>query len=249
VLQRLDFIDAAARAGRFVLDELRAPGGRLLRSWRDGRTSGPAFLDDYAMLADGLLTLYETTFDVSWWSAAVSLSREMMTLFADPAGGFFDTGSDVSQGIVRPKDLFDNATPSGNSSASEVLLRLAALSGVSTFEEAAMGFLRLIAPALTHSPGGFGNALSALDRALGRSVEIAVVGDLHDEGMRALLDTAWEPYLPNRVIAAGVEGTTEPPLLEDRPPVNGGATAFVCENFACKMPVTEAAELANLLLP
>jgi uncharacterized protein YyaL (SSP411 family) len=247
VFDRPDFIDAAARAGRFCLDSLRVSSGRLLRSWRDDRTSGPAFLDDYAMLADGLLTLYETTFELPWWSAAVSLAREMITLFADPEGGFFDTGSDVSQGIVRPKDLFDNATPSGNSTASDVLLRLAALSGDRTLEEAAMGFLRLIAPAMTHSSGGFGNALSALDRTLSRSVEIAVVGDLGDADARALLETAWGRYIPNRVMAAGPAGSTEPALLKQRTQLDGSATAFVCESFVCRLPVNDPAGLKELL--
>ncbi|HLW16409.1 MAG TPA: thioredoxin domain-containing protein, partial [Actinomycetota bacterium] len=176
VLGREDFVEAAARAATFVVENLTDTDGRVLRSWREGKTSGPGFLDDYAMLGDGLLTLYETTFETRWWHEAKRLGREIMRLFADERGGFYDTGSDASQTVVRPKDLFDNAVPSGNSAAADLLLRLAALSGDRAFEAAATRFLELIAPALEQAPGGFGNALSALDRALGGSLEIAVVG-------------------------------------------------------------------------
>jgi uncharacterized protein len=247
VFRRLDFIDAAARAADFVVQNLNDPDGRLLRSWRDGKTSGRGFLDDYALLGDGLLTLYETTFDPRWWQQAMRLGREIVRLFADERGGLYDTGSDVAQGIVRPKDLFDNAVPSGNSAASDLLLRLAALSGDASLEEAATGFLRLLAPALKQAPSGFGQALSALDRALGRAVEIAVVGDLDSLEARALLDTAWRPYLPNRAMAAGPEGTVEPPLMRARAAKNELPAAYVCENFACKEPVTEPADLAKQL--
>ncbi|TML78322.1 MAG: thioredoxin domain-containing protein, partial [Actinobacteria bacterium] len=169
VMGREDFVKAAHRAATFAVETLVDANGRVLRSWRAGKTSGPGFLDDYAMLGDGLLTLYETTFEPQWWDEAMQLGREILRLFADERGGFFDTGSDVSQIVVRPKDLFDNAVPSGNSSASDLLLRLAALSGDGNLDEAAQGFLRLIAPALEQAPGGFGNALSAADRAVGGS--------------------------------------------------------------------------------
>jgi uncharacterized protein len=245
VFGRQDFIDAAARAASFVVSSLVDTNGRLLRSWRAGKTSGPGFLDDYGLLGEGLLTLYETTFEQRWWDEAMRLGREILRLFGDARGGFYDTGSDVAQGIVRPKDLFDNAVPSGNSAASDLLLRLAALSGDASLEEAAMGFLRTVSPALQQAPGGFGQALSALDRALGRAVEIAVVGNL--EAARPLLHAAWGAYLPNRVMAAGPEGSEEPALLRARTTRDDIPTAYVCESFACKQPVTEPADLAKQL--
>src|SRR5439155_2601229 len=161
VLGREDFVQAAHRAADLVASNLIDANGRVLRSWREGKTSGPGFLDDYAMLGDGLLTLYETTFEQRWWNEAMRLGRDIIRLFADERGGFFDTGTDAGQTVVRPKDLFDNAVPSGNSSASDLLLRLAALSGDASLEHAANGFHRLIAPALEQAPGGLGNALSA----------------------------------------------------------------------------------------
>jgi uncharacterized protein YyaL (SSP411 family) len=245
VFGRQDLISAAARAAGFVVENLVAADGRLLRSWRDGKTSGPGFLDDYALLGDGLLTLYETTFEPRFWQEAMRLGREIVRLFADERGGFFDTGLDVAQGVVRPKDLFDNAVPSGNSAASDLLLRLAALSGEAALEEAATGFLRVLAPALKQAPSGFGQALSALDRALGRAVEIAVVGDL--EAAQPLLDVAWGSYMPNRVMAAGSEGSEEPALLRARAAKDGLATAYVCQNFVCLLPVTHVDQLARTL--
>ena len=234
VLRREDFVQAAHHAAEFVVDNLIEANGRLLRSWRNGKTSGPGFLDDYAMLGDGLLTLYETTFDQRWWREALRLGREIQRLFSDERGGFYDSGADASQTIVRPKDLFDNAVPSGNSTASDLLLRLAALSGDGTLEEAATGFLRLLAPALEQAPGGFGNALAALDRAVSGSVEIAIIGD-----SEPLSETAWAPYLPNRVLAGGPEGTDEPALLQGRGLVGGKAAAYVCRNFVCELPVSD----------
>jgi uncharacterized protein YyaL (SSP411 family) len=171
------------------------------------------------------------------------LGREMARLFADERGGFFDTGSDASGTVIRPKDLFDNAVPSGNSAASDLLLRLAALSGDRSLEDAATGFLRLIAPALEQAPSGFGNALCAADRAVGGSIEIAVVGS----DAWQLVETAWAPYLPNRVMASASEGSDEPALLRDRHPVDGKSAAYVCRNFACELPVTDPATLRDQL--
>ena len=242
VLGRQDFVQAAHNAADFVASNLIDASGRVLRSWRLGKTSGPGFLDDYAMLGDGLLTLYETTFEQRWWNEAMRIGREIIRLFADERGGFYDTGADASQTAVRPKDLFDNAMPSGNSSASDLLLRLAALSADASLEDAANGFERLIAPALEQAPGGFGNALSALDRALGGSIEIALVGDSEE-----LRQAAWRPYVPNRVLASGGEGTTDPALLEGRMLVQGEPAAYICRNFTCELPVTDPSGLNEQL--
>jgi uncharacterized protein YyaL (SSP411 family) len=245
-LGRPDFVDAAERAAEFVTDVLRAPDGRLLRAWRDGRTSGPAFLDDHAMLADGLLTLYETTFDVQWYEHAMRLARAMVDLFFDPEGGFFDTGADADALVVRPKDIFDNALASGNSAASDVLLRLAALAGDQDLEREGLGFLQMIQPAMAQQPLGFGAALSALDRHLGPATEIAIVGDLAGTETARLVEVATARYLPNRVLAAGPPGSEEPALLRGRPLLEA-ATAYVCEHHTCLEPVTAPAGLERLL--
>jgi uncharacterized protein len=247
-LDRSDYVVAAAHAAEFVLSALRRPDGRLLRSWRDGRTSGPAFLDDYALMASACLDLYETTFEPRWFVEAERLARAMIELFTDSErGGFFDTGTDVEAPFIRPKDLFDNATPSGSSAAAEILLRVAALTGDPDLERAGISPIRVIAPALSQHPLGFGRALCALDLNLSHAKEVAIVGDPSAADTRALAETVWRRPLTNRVMAVGPAGSSVPPLLRDRPQRDGQATAYVCEGFACKEPVTDPGELAAQL--
>ena len=242
------FIDAAARAADLVLTRLRRDDGRLLRAWRDGRTSGPAYLEDYAAMADACLTLYETTFEQRWWTEAEQLARAIPALFADAErGGFFDVGADAESPVVRPKDVFDNALPCGNSAAADVLLRVAALTGDDTLEQHAAGFLRLVREPMAQAPTGFGHALCALDRYLARAVEVAVVGDPAAEDARALIEVVHRRFLPNLALAAGPSGSSEPALLRGRPAQNGAATAYVCEDFVCKEPVTTPSALAERL--
>jgi uncharacterized protein len=250
VFGRTDLIDAAGAAGRFVIAQLRDENGRLLRSWREGRTSGPGFLDDYAAMASASLDLYETTFDERWFEEAVRLAAEAIALFADDRdGGFFDTGADSEELLVRPKDLFDNAVPSGNSIMTEVLLRLGALTGDASYEERAERALRGLQTALANAPAGFGYALGALDLALARAKEIAIAGDPGGEDTKRLAGTVWGRYLPNRVLAVGPSDGSAVPLLRDRPTRDGRATAYVCERFVCKQPVVAPEELAALLAP
>ena len=244
---RPDLLDAAVTAARFVLASLRDPAGRLLRSWREGRTSGSAFLDDYAAMAVAALDLYETTFDESWFAEAGRLIDEAIVLFADPTVGFFDTGSDGEKLVIRPKDFFDNAVPAGNSMMAEALLRFAALTGDTSHEDRATRMLRALQPAFATAPGGFGHMLGALDLALARPKEIAVSGDPSSESARRLAEVVWGRYLPNRVLAVGRSETTMVPLLRDRPQRNGSATAYVCERFVCASPVTEPEDLSAQL--
>jgi uncharacterized protein YyaL (SSP411 family) len=245
---RPDLIAAAVGAAHFVLAELRDGSGRLLRSWRDGRTSGAAFLDDHAAMAGACLDLYETTFDERWFTEAVRLAGDAIRLFADEeSGGFFDTGSDAQALVVRPKDLFDNAVPSGNSMMIEVLLRLGALTGDASYEERAEPSLRSMQTALANAPAGFGHALGALDLDLARAKEIAISGDPASEDTRLLAEVVWRRFLPNRVLAVGRSEDSAVPLLKDRPQREDRATAYVCERFVCKQPVTEPEDLEQLL--
>ena len=245
---RDDFVNAAVGAARFVLTRLRDPNGRLLRSWREGRTSGRAFLDDHALMAGAALDLYETTFDESWFGEAMRLTADAIRLFADDAGGFFDTGTDGERLVIRPKDVFDNAVPSGNGAMAEVLLRLAALTGDAALEERAWGILRPLGAAMGRAPTGFGHALGALDLALARAKEIAIsIPDSPTADARRLAEVVWGRYVPNRVLAVGRSAGTSVPLLADRPPVDGNPAAYVCERFVCLRPVTEPEELSSLL--
>jgi uncharacterized protein len=245
------YIDAAVAAADFVLTRLRA-NGRVLRSWRDGTAGRSGYLDDHALMADACLTLYETTFDLRWFREARALAEAMVTLFHDPErGGFFQTGSDAEALVVRPRELFDNAVPSGNSAAAEVLQRLALLTGSAEFERAGVSALRLVRDLMTRAPTGFGHALSALDRYVSAGREVAIVGDPAAADTRRLVAEVWGRFHPNRVLAvAGPEdeaARAEVPLLADRPPVDGKATAYVCERFVCQRPVTEPHELAAAL--
>ncbi len=247
------YTDAAVRCATFVWTHLSDDEGRLLRTWRDGVAGGPAFADDHALLAGALLTLYETTSDLTWFRAARELGETLVALFADDEhGGFFQTGSDAAPLVVRPKDLQDNAVPSGNSAAAEVLQRLALFTGEVEHEREAVSALRVVRDAMAAAPTGFGHALSALDLYLGPSHEIAIVGDPTDPGTRALIDEVVRGrFLPNVVLAVADPRDREPlrevGLLADRPQVDGRPTAFVCRRFTCQLPVTSAEELRRQL--
>jgi uncharacterized protein len=250
-LGRPDYVEAATAAAGFVLTALRREDGRLLRAWRQGRTSGPAYADDHGLLAGACLDLYETTFDVRWFEEARRLADELMRLFRDPEGGFFQTGSDAEALVIRPTEMIDNAVPSGNSVAAEVLQRLSLLTGEAEYEAAALSALRPVRDLMARAPTGFGHALSALDLYLTPSKEVAIVGDPTDQRTRSLIEAVWGRYLPNVVLAVASPGdeiaAKAVPLLVGREPVDGRPAAYVCERFACRMPVTEPEALAAQL--
>ncbi|HWC31845.1 MAG TPA: hypothetical protein VG709_01800 [Actinomycetota bacterium] len=200
-------------------------------------------------MAAACLTLYETTFDTRWFTEARALADDLLRLFHDgDGGGFFQTGIDAERLVLRPKELFDNAVPSGNSAAAEVLLRLAFLTGEGSYESAAVSALRLVRDYLERAPTGFGNALAALDRYVGPSKEIAIVGDLASDEAGDLVETVWREYRPKIVMAAGSPDRGDVvPLLADRTTVDGGPAAYVCERFACRMPVSDPEALTAQL--
>ncbi len=247
------FVRAAERCASFVLERLVDDRGRLRRSWRAGAVGPPAFADDHALVASACLTLYETTGDTRWFVAARSLGDILLELFHDPErGGFFQTGRDAESLVVRPKDLYDNAVPGGNSAAAEVLLRLGLFTGEARYEDAATGALGLIRAAMTQAPMGFGHALNALDLHLGPAREVAIVGVRDDPATTALVDAVIaERWLPNVALARadpGDEAAREAvPLLLDRGLVDGRPAAYLCERFACMLPVTDAPTLVAQL--
>ena len=248
VLDRGDYRDMAVRAGEFALRELRRPNGRLWRTWRDGQAKLNGYLEDYACLASGLVELYQTTFDPRWFEAAVELADAMLAHFADPAGGFFDTSEDHETLITRPKDVQDNATPSGNAMAATVVAQLAALTGDARFADAVAQGLPLVGRFAGEHATGFGQWLCAADFALSGAHEVAIVGELDDPATRGMIDAAFGEYRPRQVVAAAAPSeSTTVPLLIDRPAVHGTATAYVCRNFACELPVTDAAGLTAQL--
>ena len=171
------YAGAASRAASTIVDGLLGPDGALGRSWKDGRAVGSGVLEDYADLADGLLALYEATFDERWFETARALMDRVLARFADPAGGFFDTADDHERLVTRPKDVQDNAVPSGNAMAARVLLRLAAWTGDGAYRRAAERAMRTVVPFVGRYPTGFAQWLGAMDLALAPALEIAIVGE------------------------------------------------------------------------
>ena len=246
---REDYVMAATTAADFVLARMRGERGRLLRAWRDGRGGGPGYLDDYALMISACLTLYETTFDSRYFEEARTLGDEMLRLFRDlDGGGFFQTGSDAEALVIRPKELLDSAVPSGNSVAADVLQRLYLFTGEAEYERAGLSALRLVRDLTSRAPSAFGQALSALDLYLSKPKEVAIVGDPLAEDTRRLAALVHGRFLPNAVLAVG-RGDSAIPLLQDRPRLEGRATAYVCEGFVCQRPVTEPEALAAQLTP
>jgi uncharacterized protein YyaL (SSP411 family) len=247
VLNRPDYTNAARRNAEFVLSNLRRDGS-LLRTWKDGIAKFNAYLEDYAFLIEGLVTLFETTGESRWLNEALALTDRMIREFWDEdAGGFFFTGKSHESLIVRSKDYFDNATPSGNSVAALVLARLATLTNKESYRNLAIAVLREVGDQIRRYPSGFGYALSAADFLLSTPKEIAIVGkDAAD--ISPLLAETWRRYLPNKVVAPRIAGDTATiPLQENRPLVNDLATAYVCEHYTCKQPVTEISALREQL--
>jgi uncharacterized protein YyaL (SSP411 family) len=250
-LTRPDYLQVAVRNAEFLLNEMRS-NGRLLRTYKDGHAHLKGYLEDYAFLADGLLALYEASFDPRWFVEARKLMDEAIALFADEQnGGFFDTGSDHEALISRPKDIMDNATPSGNSVAVDVLLRLAAFTGSEAYRQRADDYLRPLADIMVQHPQAFGHALGALDFAISPVKELAILGDPKATDTRDLLEVINSCFLPNSVLACAAPDNTEAtqaiPLLANRPLKDGKATAYVCQNFACQAPVNTPEELERLL--
>ena len=247
------YVHAAVRAADFVLARLRDRAGRLLRSWRDGKAGRPGYADDHALMADACLVLYETTYELRWFEEARALADELLRLFWDrDRGGFFQTGSDAEALVIRPKELFDNAVPSGNSAAADVLQRLALLTGEQEYERAGVSALRVVRDHMASAPTGFGQALSALDLYLSPAREVAIVGDPQAEDTRALAaEVTAKRFVPNHVLAVAApddeESRRKVALLQDRVPVDGKATAYVCEHFVCKLPVGQPGDLAAQL--
>lgn len=246
ILGRRDYTDAARKNAEFVTFNLRREGV-LLRTWKDGVARFNAYLEDYAFLIEGLLTLFETTGEFRWLTKALALTVTMINEFwDDDAGGFFFTGKSHENLIVRSKDYFDNATPSGNSVAAIALPKLALLSGNEKYRNLATATLREIGNSARRYPSGFGYALSAADFLLSTPKEVAIVGN-NPFDIQPLLYEVWRRYLPNKVVAPGY-GIDVIPLLENRTPLNGLPTAYVCEHYTCKQPVNDASALAEQLL-
>ena len=255
ILGDTKYLEIARRNADFFLDnmiERQADDGgrgrttRLLRTWKDGRAKLNGYIEDYANLADGLIELYQVSGDVRYLNEARTLAETMLTEFWDAEqGGFYFTSNDHEELIVRNKDFFDNATPSGNSVAADVLLKLSKFYGEERYETHANTALRAAANQIRRYPQGFGRALSAAEFGLSAVQEVVIVGERGNDLERAV----WSDFRPFKVvaIAAVPSDGTELPLLEGREMIDEKATAYVCEHFVCQRPVTAANDLTALL--
>ena len=260
-LGRPDYLQAAVKNAEFLLENMK-PEGRLLRTYRGGQAKLLGYLEDYAFVADGLVALYEATFEPRWLAEAIGLVDSMIELFwDDQVGGFYDTGTDHEELVIRPRDIFDNAQPCGGSVASDVLLRLAVITGNDEYSAKAATPLRSLHQLMAQSPGGTGHWLAALDFYLSTPKEIAIIGPRDDPATQSLVDVVFRRYLPNRVVVGadsadlpaletGIAGdtiTVSLPLLEQRDMVDGKPTAYVCEHYVCQLPVTDPEALGRQL--
>jgi len=249
VLARPDLVLGAAANARFLLSRMRQ-ANRMKRSYKDGRAPLAGYLEDQAAVADGLLSLYEATFDPTWLDELHGLVTEMLTAFWDETeAAFFDTAADQERLVVRPQDVTDTAVPSGTSMAVDVLLRAGMLFGDASWIARARATLERLAPTAAKAPLAFGRLLAALDFQLGRTVELAVIGKPADPQTVRFLEVVRKRFLPNRLVAVAVSAAQRHrmPLLSDRTAVGGRVTAYLCEGFVCQAPTTDPQELARQL--
>ena len=240
VLDNKEYYRMATRSANFILSSLR-PKGQLLRSWRNGTTTAEVFLEDYAALILGLLELYQTDFDTKWFTTARDLTDEMIEKFGDPIGGFFDTPHDGEVLLIRPKDITDNAIPSGNALACEALLKLTAFTDDGKYRDLAEQALAIMGASALRYPLGFARWLSSAENAQKNTKQVAIFGDAGEENHERMLKLIREEYRPGLVVAASPHPPPKaaPALLKERTLLDGLATAYVCEGFVCKQPTTD----------
>jgi hypothetical protein len=244
ILDSEDYLNIAKKNADFIIENMQSDGF-LLRTWKDGKAKLNAYLEDYANFSDGLLELFQVSGEIKYFIEAKRLTDLMITEFWDEEnGGFFFTANNHEDLLVRNKDFFDNAHPSGNSVAVDVLLKLAKLTGEKKYERFAVTVLRIVSPQIKRFPNGFGRALAALEFYLDKVKEIVVLGNSEE-----LKREVWREYLPKKVVvlADNTNNAEVIPLLKERKLVDGKPTAYVCENFICQKPVTSSDDLRGQL--
>ena len=246
ILDSDEYLEIAKQNADFILENLQTDGF-LLRTYKDGEAKLNAYLEDYANFADGLIELYQVSGEIKYLGEAKRLTDLMIANFWDEdAGGFFFTASNHEELLMRTKDFYDNATPSGNSVAIDLMLKLSHLVSEEKYREFAIKVLQLVAPQIRRYPQAFGRVLSALEFYFGSVKEIVVLGEKGNE----LEKEIWRKFLPNKVLvlAQKAEENVEfVPLLQEKKVVGGKPTVYVCENFICQKPVTTLEELKQQL--
>ncbi len=256
VLDNAGWIAIAEKNARLLLTQIRDSEGRLLHTWKatsdsEGDARIPGYLDDYACLIDGLLTLYEATFDYSYVDEARELADQMIEQFWDTDRGvFYDTSSEHSNLLVRPRDILDNAVPSGGAVAAMALQRLSIFTGETGFVEKAETSMKAMIPLFEQTPASVTSWLAAVDFMCSDKQEVVLLGDPDDHVLSEMKHAVNSTFLPNLVLAGitGDLGSDErSPLLVGRTRINGKTTAYVCENYTCKLPVTRVEEMIEQL--
>lgn len=250
------YTQAADRAAMHILDKMRLKDGRLLHRWNRGDAGIAGTLDDYAFFVWGLMELYQAGLDSSVLNAALELNSIMMKEFEDPdQGGFFLTAKDAESLLIRPKEIYDGAIPSGNSVALLNMLRLARLTGESGLEKRAQSTAEAFYGVIKKGPFGYTQFISALDFALSEGYEIVIVGDPDAEDTQAMLGSLNRQFQPNAVVILrsrekdGDAITKLAPFTRFHTAIDGKATAYVCQNFSCNRPTTDIGEMLKLLSP
>jgi len=248
------YADAARRATDFVLTTMRRSDGRLLHRYRDGQAAVLANVDDYAFLIWGLLELYETTFDTGYLKTALDLNKELIKYFWDDQnGGFYFTADDAEELIVRQKEIYDGAIPSGNSVAMLNLLRLARITANTDYEEKATKIVKAFSQDVGASPSGYTQMMVALGFGIGPSYEIVIVGNPQARDTKDMLDALRKHFIPNKVVLLKPDNQKSPDIIrlaeftKDQSSIDGKATAYVCLDYACKMPTTDTEKMLELL--
>jgi uncharacterized protein YyaL (SSP411 family) len=251
ILDRADYRQAALANAHFLRDHLLVDG-KMLRAWRQGQARILGYLEDYAAVANALLSTYEATGETEWFTTARELAKAMIARFWDTEREtFYDTASDAERLIGRPRELSDGATPSGMSLAAEVLVRLWAFTGEERYRDLAGRVLLPLLDAMRKQPLGFGHLLCALDDFAGPFFEVALIGDSAAPATAALQGELRARYLPRMALAQAAPNDTSAihavPLLEGRDLVAGQPAAYVCQGFVCRQPATDPAALAREL--
>ena len=248
------YAEVACRAADFILGSMRKANGRLWHRHRGEWTGVEANLDDYAFLVWGLIELYEATFDTSHLRFALELTGDMVKHFWDEdGGGFYLIPDDGESLLVRKKEIYDGAIPSGNSVAMLNLLRLGRMTANAGFEEKAAKIGRAFSPSVKRSPAAHGQLMVALDFGIGPSYEVVIAGNAHAEDTRAITRELGKRFLPNKVVLLNPTDRESPEIAKlaeftkNQSSIGGRATAYVCLNYNCKLPTTDMNKMLELL--
>jgi len=254
VFDEPEWVQATKSATDFVFEKMRTDSGRMLHRYRDDDASIPAFLDDYVFMTTAMLELYDATFEPKYLERAVELQHKTYELFWDTnRNGFYFTAADNEELLIRQKEIYDGAIPSGNSTAADNLVRLARLTSDSEYLQRANHIFAAFSSDAQQMPSAHSQLMSALQRSVGPSLEVVVAGNPDSADTVALITTVRETYLPQAAVLLAPPGKSGAairrlaPFAESYEPVEGRAAAYVCRDFTCQLPTIDPAKLKELL--